>query len=44
MVVPMAGGGVIDESMAGFADALSEAFKSPHIQPHFEKLARSSTG
>jgi hypothetical protein len=41
MVVPSAGGGVIDESMSGFADALSEAFKSPHIQAHFEKLARA---
>ena len=41
MVVPRAGGGLIDESMSGFADALNEAFKSPHIKPHFEKLARA---
>ena len=39
MVVPRAGGGVVDESLSGFADALSEAFKSKHIQDHFEKLA-----
>jgi hypothetical protein len=41
MVVQRAGGGVVDESMSGFADALSEAFKSPHIEPHFEKLLRT---
>jgi hypothetical protein len=41
MVVPRAGGGVIDESMTGFAAALSEAFKRPHIQEHFDKLARA---
>jgi hypothetical protein len=41
MVVPNAGGGVVDESLRGFADALSEAFKSPHIVLHFEKLARA---
>ena len=41
MVVPVAGGGVVDESLSGFADALSEAFKSPHIESHFEKLAKA---
>jgi hypothetical protein len=42
MVVPVAGGGVVDESLSGFADALSKAFTSPHIQPHFAKLAKTS--
>jgi hypothetical protein len=42
MVVPMAGSGWVDESLSGFADAFSEAFESPKIQEHFEKLARAS--
>jgi hypothetical protein len=41
MMVPMAGGGWVDESLSGFADALSQAFESPKIQEHFEKLART---
>jgi hypothetical protein len=41
MVTPRAGGGFIDESLSGFADALRGAFKSPHIQRHFEKLAKA---
>jgi hypothetical protein len=41
MVVPVGGAGVIDESLSGVADALSEAFKSPHIVDHFDKLARA---
>jgi hypothetical protein len=41
MVVPMGGTGVVDESLSGFAAALNEAFERPHIQEHFEKLARS---
>lgn len=39
MVVPVAGGGVVDESLSGFAAALSEAFRNPHIVSHFDKLA-----
>jgi hypothetical protein len=42
MAVPVAGGGVVDESLSGFADALSEAFKSPHIESHFAKLAKAA--
>jgi hypothetical protein len=39
MVVLTAGGGFIDDSMTGFADALAAAFDSaPHIARHFEKL------
>jgi hypothetical protein len=41
MVVPTSGGGFIDHSMSGFAAELREAFKSPHIPPHFEKLERA---
>lgn len=41
MVVPRAGGGFIDESLSGFADALGEAFNSPQIQRHFDKLAQA---
>jgi hypothetical protein len=41
MAVPVAGGGVIDESLSGFADALREAFQSPHIVSHFDKLAKA---
>ncbi len=42
LVVPASGGGFIDESMSGFAAELGAAFaKSPHIQSHFEKLARA---
>lgn len=41
MVVPYAGGGAVDESLRGFADALRDAFTSPHIVSHFEKLARA---
>lgn len=41
MVVPRGRSGVIDESMSGFADALSDAFKRSHIQEHFEKLLRA---
>jgi len=41
MVVPVAGGGFIDESLSGFANALSAAFKSPNIEKHFEKLAKA---
>jgi hypothetical protein len=39
MVVPVGGGGVVDESLRGFADALREAFRNPHIVRHFDKLA-----
>jgi hypothetical protein len=42
MVVPVAGSGVLDESLSGFAEALSKAFKSPHIEPHFAKLANAT--
>jgi hypothetical protein len=39
MVVLTAGGGWIDDSMTGFADALGAAFDgAPHIARHFEKL------
>lgn len=39
MVLLTAGGGWIDDSMTGFADALAAAFDSaPHIARHFEKL------
>jgi hypothetical protein len=41
MVVPLAGGGAVDESLSGFADALRAAFKRPHIQKHFDKLANA---
>jgi hypothetical protein len=41
MVVPYVGGGFVDESLSGFAAALSEAFKNPSIQEHFEKLANA---
>ena len=41
MVLPLAGGGAVDESLRGFTDALREAFKSPHIVPHFDKLAKA---
>jgi hypothetical protein len=43
MVVPASGGGWIDESLSGFASELRKAFKSPHIEPHFEKLAKAAT-
>jgi hypothetical protein len=42
MVVPRAAGGVVDESLSGFADALHNAFEAPHIQEHFEKLAKAA--
>jgi hypothetical protein len=39
MVVLTAGGGFIDDSMTGFADALRAAFDgAPHIASHFKKL------
>ncbi len=41
MVVPNAGSGAVDESLRGFADALREAFKNPHIVSHFDKLAKA---
>jgi hypothetical protein len=41
MVVPLGGGGAVDESLSGFADALRDAFKRPHIVKHFEKLANA---
>lgn len=39
MVVPVVGGGFIDESLSGFANELRTAFNAPHIPPHFAKLA-----
>ncbi|GAB7070393.1 hypothetical protein H7J06_11605 [Mycobacterium hodleri] len=41
MVVPAAGGGAVDETLSGFADALGEAFDDDNIKRHFEKLARA---
>ena len=41
MVVPAARGGVVDDSLSGFAADLGEAFKSPHIQRHFRKLEQT---
>ncbi|WP_131536076.1 hypothetical protein [Mycolicibacterium aromaticivorans] len=40
MVVPVGGGGAVDEQLSGFADALSEAFEQAHIKTHFDKLAK----
>jgi hypothetical protein len=42
MVVPTSVGGLVDSSMSGFADALRQAFQSPHIPAHFEKLANAA--
>jgi hypothetical protein len=41
MVVPASRGGVVDDSLPGFADELRTAFASPHIPPHFAKLAKA---
>jgi hypothetical protein len=42
LVFPTSGGGFVDESMSGFADALTAAFQeNAHIAPHFEKLAKA---
>jgi hypothetical protein len=38
MVVPVSGGGFVDDSLSGFADELRAAFQAAHITPHFEKL------
>jgi hypothetical protein len=40
-VVPASGGGVVDESLSGFAAHLGAAFQAPHIPDHFAKLARA---
>jgi hypothetical protein len=42
MVVPVSGGGVVDDSLPGFVDELRTAFATPHIAPHFAKLARAN--
>jgi hypothetical protein len=39
MVVQRADDGFVDESLSGFAHALGEAFKTPNIVRHLEKLA-----
>lgn len=41
-VVPQVGAGFVDESLSGFAAGLAKAFEKPHIQRHFDKLARAS--
>lgn len=41
MVVPAGGVGWADEELRGFGQALEEAFKSPHIVSHFDKLAKA---
>lgn len=42
MVVPSSRGGVIDDSLSGFAAALNAEFReSPDIASHFEKLAKA---
>jgi hypothetical protein len=41
MVVPTGGGGAVDDRLEELAAGLSEAFKQPHIEPHFEKLERA---
>lgn len=42
MVVPEAGGGVVDTNLAGLNEALAESFsQQSHIVPHFEKLERA---
>jgi hypothetical protein len=41
MVIPVVGGGFIDESLSGFAHELGSAFASPHIPAHFQKLANA---
>lgn len=43
MVVPAAGGGFVDETLAGFAAELGKAFESRHIASHFHKLAEADT-
>jgi hypothetical protein len=40
-VVPRVGAGFADESLSGFAAGLAKAFEKPHIQKHFDKLART---
>ena len=40
-VVPRVGAGFLDESLSGLAAGLAKAFEKPHIQQHFDKLARS---
>ncbi len=40
-VVPRVGAGFVDESLSGFAAGLAKAFEKPHVQQHFDKLARS---
>lgn len=39
--MPLSRGGVVDDSLPGFTDELRTAFDSPHIPPHFAKLARA---
>ncbi|BCP15679.1 hypothetical protein [Mycobacterium paraintracellulare] len=41
MVTPVGGGGVVDESLSGFAAALATAFTNPNIVSHFDKLANA---
>ncbi len=43
MVVPVIAGGFTDESFSTFTQELSTAFRRPHIQEHFQKLARTNT-
>ena len=38
MVVPVAPGGWVDDSLTGFVDELRTAFQPAHITEHFEKL------
>ncbi len=40
-VVPRVGAGFADERLSGFAAGLAKAFEKPHIQEHFDKLARA---
>jgi hypothetical protein len=40
-VVTEVGAGFVDDSLSGFAAALAKAFEKPHIQRHFDKLARA---
>jgi hypothetical protein len=40
-VVPRIGAGFVDDSLSGFAAGLAKAFEKPHIQRHFDKLART---
>ena len=42
MVTAVARFGFVDESLSGFGDELSEAFRTPHIPEHFEKLEKAA--